>query len=272
MKISIITATYNSGATLRDTLESILQQDYDDYELLIKDGGSTDNTLDICREYEPRFEGRMKLISCPDKGPYDAMNQGIKATIGEVVGILNSDDFYTSKDILHTIAHQFEQMPNIDALYGDVHYVKAEDTSKLVRYYSSRLFRRSWMRFGFMPAHPSFYCRKATYERFKLDVAKIEGFKDDMSCAYYNTSYKIAADFEFLLRTIFVGRIKTFYINKDFVTMRYGGISNCGASSHRQINREHQRALKENGVYSNIVFLALRYVYKIGELALGKIM
>lgn len=97
MKISIITVTYNSGATLRDTLESVLQQDYSDYELIIKDGGSTDDTLDICREYEPRFGGRMKLISSPDKGPYDAMNQGIRAASGEVVGMLNSDDFLHRK-------------------------------------------------------------------------------------------------------------------------------------------------------------------------------
>ena len=255
MKISIITATYNSGTTLRDTLESVLRQDYSDYEYIIKDGGSTDDTLDICREYEPKFEGRMKLLPVPDKGMYDAMNQGIMAATGEVVGILNSDDFYTSNDILRTVAHQFEQTPDIDALYGDIHYVKADDTSKLVRYYS----------------HPSFYCKKTTYERFRLDGTKIEGFKGDTSCAYFNTSYKIAADFEFLVRTIFVGRIKTHYINKDFVTMRSGGASNSGASSHKQINRDHQRALKENGVYSNILLLALRYVYKIGELALGKI-
>lgn len=271
MRISIITATYNSEATVRDTLESVQRQDYADYELVIKDGGSTDGTLAICREYEPRFEGRMKIISAPDKGLYDAMNIGIASASGEVVGILNSDDFYTSDDILSTVARQFEQTPDIDAIYGDVHYVKAEDTSKLVRYYSSKVFRRWMMRFGFMPAHPSFYCRKSTYERFKLDGTKIEGFKGDTSCAYFNTSFKIAADFDFLVRTIFVGRIKTRYIQKDFVTMRSGGASNSGASSHRQINRDHQRTLRECHVYSNIFFLALRYVYKVGELALGKI-
>ena len=157
MRISIITATYNSEATVSDTLESVLRQDYSDYEFIIKDGGSTDGTLAICREYESRFEGRMRIISAPDKGLYDAMNMGIASATGEVIGILNSDDFYTSDDILSTIARQFEQTPDIDALYGDIHYVKADDTSKLVRYYSSRLFRRGWMCFGFMPAHPSFY-------------------------------------------------------------------------------------------------------------------
>lgn len=271
MRISIITATYNSEATVSDTLESVLRQDYSDYELIIKDGGSTDGTLAVCREYEPRFEGRMKIISVPDQGLYDAMNIGIASAMGEVIGILNSDDFYTSDDILSTVARQFEQTPDIDAIYGDVHYVKAEDTSKLVRYYSSKVFRRWMMRFGFMPAHPSFYCKKSTYERFKLDGTKIEGFKGDTSCAYFNTSFKIAADFDFLVRTIFVGRIKTRYIQKDFVTMRSGGASNSGASSHRQINRDHQRTLRECHVYSNIFFLALRYVYKVGELALGKI-
>ena len=271
MLISIITATYNSEATVSDTLESVLRQDYSDYELIIKDGGSTDGTLAVCHEYEPRFEGRMKIISAPDKGLYDAMNIGIASATGEVVGILNSDDFYTSDDILGTVARQFEQTPDIDAIYGDVHYVKAEDTSKLVRYYSSKVFRRWMMRFGFMPAHPSFYCKKATYERFKLDGTKIEGFKGDTSCAYFNTSFKIAADFDFLVRTIFVGRIKIHYIQKDFVTMRSGGASNSGASSHRQINSDHQRTLRECNVYSNIFFLALRYVYKVGELALGKI-
>ena len=105
MKISIITATYNSAATVRDTIESVLRQTYSDYEYIIKDGGSKDDTLDICKEYESRFEGRMKIISAPDKGIYDAMNIGIEAATGDVVGLLNSDDFYTSNDVLHTIAN-----------------------------------------------------------------------------------------------------------------------------------------------------------------------
>ena len=115
MKISIITATNNSAATVSDTLESVLRQNYKNYELIIKDGGSKDDTLEICRSYESAFDGRMKIISCPDKGLYDAMNQGIKAATGDVVGILNSDDFYTSFDVLMAIARQFERTPEIDA-------------------------------------------------------------------------------------------------------------------------------------------------------------
>ena len=271
MKISIITATYNSGRTVRDTLDSVLRQDYRDYELIVKDGGSTDDTLAICREYMPRFEGRMRIIDTPDCGIYDAMNQGIAAATGDVVGILNSDDFYTSFDILKTVARRFEKYPDIDALYGDVHYVREEDVTRLTRYYSSRLFRRCWMRLGFMPAHPSFYCKKAVYERYKLDGRNIPGFKGNPDCAYFNTTYKIAADFENLLRMIFVNRIRTYYVCRDFVTMRTGGASSSGAASHKQINRDHMRAFRENGVYSNYFLISLRYCYKVVELAMGRI-
>lgn len=271
MKISIITATYNSAATVSDTLESVLRQNYKNYELIIKDGGSKDDTLEICRSYEHAFDGRMKIISCPDKGLYDAMNQGIKAATGDVVGILNSDDFYTSFDVLMAIARQFERTPEIDAVYGDIHYVDWDDTTRLKRYYSSRLFRPGWMRLGFMPAHPSFYCRKSVYENFRLNVSSIDGWKGETDCAYFNTTYKIAADFECLLRMLYCGKIKTAYIWKDFVTMRHGGASSSGSTAHKQINRDHLRALKENGIYSNIAILSLRYIYKIGELALGRI-
>lgn len=271
MKISVITATWNSASTVRDTFDSVLRQDYKDYEYIVVDGGSTDGTVDIIREYEPLFEGRMKWSSEPDKGIYDAMNKGIARATGEVVGILNSDDFYTSFDVLKAIARRFEKYPDIDAVYGDVKYVEWEDTTRMLRHYSSKHFRRWWMRLGFMPAHPSFYCRKTTYERFKLDGGRIEGFKGDPDRAYFNTTYKIAADFENLLRMIFVGRIKTHYIWKLFVCMRAGGASSSGMASHKQINRDHMRAFRENGVYSNYFLVSLRYVYKIVEVLLGHI-
>lgn len=264
MKISIITATFNSAATVRDTFESILSQGYKDYELVVVDGASKDSTVDIIKEYEPRFEGRMQWKSEPDKGIYDAMNKGISWATGEIVGILNSDDFYTSSDVLESVALAFESAGHcaccqLDAVYGDVHYVESDDTSKWVRYYSSGVFRRSLMRLGFMPAHPSFYCRKSVYVRFAKD------------CGYFDASYKVAADFENLLRMIFVGKIRTAYLKKDFVTMRNGGASSSGVASHKQINKDHLRALKENGIYSNMAILSFRYLYKIVELILGKI-
>ena len=254
LKISIITATYNSGKTVGDTLKSVLAQTYHDYELLVVDGASKDNTLEVVKKMEPLFEGRMRYISEPDKGIYDAMNKGIRMATGDVIGILNSDDFYTSDDALACIAWTLEK-EKVDAVYGDIHYVDDDDLTKCVRYYSSKPFRRWMMRLGFMPAHPSFYCRKEVYEKFG---------------AFDAENYRVAADFENLLRLIFVNKIKTHYINKDFVTMRTGGASSSGLESHKRIMRDHLKTLKKNGVYSNIFLLGLRYLYKIGEILKSK--
>lgn len=254
MKISVITATYNSGKTLRDTIESVLNQDYPDIEYIIIDGASKDNTTDIIREYECRFNGRLKWISEPDKGIYDAMNKGIAMATGDIVGILNSDDFYTSNNILATVASAFKNN-SIDAVYGDIHYVNDNDLKKCVRYYSSKAFKRWQMRLGLMPAHPSFYCRKKLYEKY----------------GGFDLSYKVAADFECLLRLIFVHKIRTQYIPMDFVTMRTGGASTSGLTSHKQILKDHLRAYKKNGVYSNVFFESLRYAYKVLDVSGQKI-
>lgn len=262
MKISVITVAFNAESTIQRTLESLLSQSYTDYELIVKDGLSTDNTVNICRRYEAAFGGRMKLISSRDNGPYDAMNRGIDEATGSIVGILNADDFLASDDVLQAIAQRFKEREDIDAVYADVCYVERFDLSKRIRHYSSRLFSPGWMRLGFMPAHPSFYCRKSVYDRFVLDVP---------GGGYYNTNYKIAADFDFLLRAIYCGKIRTSYIRKDFVIMRAGGISNKYLCCHTVINREHLKSLKENGVFSNIFFISLRYIYKIAELAMGRL-
>lgn len=253
MKITVITVTFNSGRTIGDTIESVLRQTYKDIEYLIIDGQSTDNTLDIVRDYEARFGGRMRYVSEPDKGLYDAMNKGVAMAKGDVVGMLNSDDFFTSCDVLATVAEKMEN-DNADAVYGDVHFVKDGDLQTVTRYYSSRLFSRGWMRFGFMPAHPSFYCRRKMYERYGL----------------FDCSYKVAADFEHLLRLIYVNRIRTRYIHMDFVTMRTGGLSTSGLRSHKQIMMDHFNALRANGVYSNGFMLGLRYIYKIMEVAVTR--
>jgi len=233
-------------------MESVLRQNYKGYEYVVIDGASKDATLDLVKEYEPRFEGRLKYISEPDNGIYDAMNKGIKMATGDVIGILNSDDFYTSDDALERIVEAFEQN-DIDATYGDIHYVNDDDLTKMVRYYSSAVFKREFMRFGLMPAHPSFYCKRKVYEKY----------------GGFDTSYRIAADFENLLRLIFIHKIKTLYIPKDFVTMRTGGASTAGFASRRKIMREHLKALKKNGVRSNFFLLSLRYFYKVYELIRG---
>lgn len=254
LKISIITVSYNSEKTIYDTIKSVYNQDYDNIEYIIVDGNSSDNTTNIIKEFEPKFNGKIKWISESDKGIYDAMNKGLMMATGDIVGILNSDDFYTSNNVITTVANAFNNN-KIDAIYADVHFIKDNNPEKISRYYSSKIFKRWLMRFGFMPAHPSFYIKRECFDKFGL----------------YNTSYKIVADFEFLLRTIFIGRIKTQYIAKDFVTMRTGGASTSGINSHKQIMREHIRAFKENNIFTNRLLLSMRYIYKIFEIILSKI-
>lgn len=167
---------------------------------------------------------------------------------GDVVGLLNSDDFYTSSDVLETIANAFLHS-DIDACYGDIHYVREDDLLHCVRYYSSAHFSRKRMLQGFMPAHPSFYCRRYVYQQYGL----------------FDTSFRVAADFEQLLRLIYVERIKTEYIQKDFVTMRLGGASTSGWQSHKSIMQDHLRAFRKNGIPNNAFRLSLRYFYKLTE-------
>ena len=254
MKISVITATYNSGSTLRDTMASVLRQSYSEVEYIIVDGGSGDDTLEIIREYEPLFGGRMRWISEPDGGIYDAMNKGISMSTGEIVGILNSDDFYTSDEILSKVAESMSG-GEIEGVYGDIHFVNDADLDESVRNYTSKYFRRWQMRLGFMFAHPSFYCRRSVYERYGL----------------YDATYRIAADFEFLLRVIFIHRIRVKYLPIDFVTMRTGGASTSGLKSHKRVLQEHLRAYRQNGVYSNIFFESLRYPIKLMSIVVYRI-
>ncbi len=254
MKISIITSTYNSGKTVKDTLESILNQSYKDIELLIIDGKSKDNTLEIIKQYEKLFQGKLHYISEADKGIYDAMNKGIRMATGDVVGILNSDDLFTSNNVIQKIAEAFEQDSKLDAVYGDVHFVNPNNLDKCVRYYSSKIFKRNLMKLGFMPAHPSFYTRRECFNKYGL----------------YKTDYKVAADFEFLLRVIYKENINIQYLPIDMVTMRTGGASTSGIESHKRIMKEHLQAFRENGIYTNIIFLSLRYFYKVFEIIKSK--
>lgn len=247
MKISLVTVTYNSAKTLHDTIRSVFSQSYPNLEYIIIDGASQDNTIDIVKEYEPLFNERMRWISEKDSGLYDAINKGIAMATGDVIGILNSDDFFTSPTVIEEIANSFSE--KIDAIYGDVHFVKSDDLSRSIRYYSSKVFRPSLMKLGFMPAHPTFYCRKSCYDKYGL----------------YKTDFKIAADFDLLLRFIYVHHISLKYLPLDMVTMRVGGASTNGLKSHVCIMKEHLRSFKENGLKSNFFLLFLRYFYKLTE-------
>lgn len=245
-KISIITATFNSSAHIADCVKSVNDQTYHDIEHIIVDGASKDNTLDIVNGIPNRVE---KIISEPDKGIYDAMNKGIQAATGYIIGILNSDDFFTSDDVIQTVVDSFKNN-DIDALYGDVHFVSPDNLSKSVRYYSSSVFKPSLFRFGFMPAHPSFYMKKECYDKYGL----------------YALDYKIASDYDLLIRYLYKEKIKYKYIKKDFVTMRTGGVSTENFNSRVTLNKEIVRACRKYGIYTNLFMLSLKYLYKIFEL------
>lgn len=249
MKISIITATFNSEKTLQDTLDSVLRQDYRNIEHIIIDGGSMDSTVDIIRAYASKTTSHsVKWVSEKDRGIYDAMNKGIAMATGDVIGILNSDDYFTSYDVVSKLAKPFED-ETLDAVYGDIHFVHDGEPDKVTRYYSSKIFSPFWVRFGFMPAHPSLYVRKEIYDKVGL----------------YKLDYKIGADFEMVVRMFHVHKIKAHYINMDFVTMRNGGASTSGVQSHKLLLQEDARACRENGLYSNQFLISLKYLYKVFE-------
>ena len=251
MKVSIITCTYNSAKTVADTIKSVNAQTYPDIEHIIIDGLSKDNTLEIVKQYA----GERQVIKCEkDNGIYDAFNKGIRMATGDIIGVLNSDDFFTSNNIIEQVVNAFNK-ENIDAVYGDIHFVNPDNLNKCVRYYSSKSFRPWMMRMGFMFAHPSFYVKREYYENIGL----------------YKTDYKIAADFELLLRFVVKNKIKCKYLPLDFVTMRTGGASTEGIKSKNIINKECLRACKENNYYSNIFLMWLRIVYKAFELLLFKL-
>ena len=195
MTVSIITVTLNRSQTLENTIQSVMSQTYQDIEYILVDGGSNDGTRELIEAFEPLFKGRLKWISEKDNGIYDAMNKGIQLSTGQIIGFLNSDDFFSSNTIIQQVVDQFTKL-NIDAIYGDVHYVLKDDVSKSVRYYSSRIFRPWLMRFGFMPAHPSFYCRRAIFQKYGL----------------FDATYSISADFELLVRFIRIHHIRTYYL------------------------------------------------------------
>lgn len=244
MKVSIVTVCFNSDLYLEHTIKSVLSQDYSDIEYIIIDGGSKDKSCAIIKKYEPLFEGRMKWISEPDRGLYDAMNKGIKMATGDIVGTLNSDDFFTSNDIISKIVQQFgEDQPEL--VYGDIHFVRPDNLDKCVRYYSSSVFRPSLLRLGFMPAHPSMYIKRECFEKY----------------GFYSLDYKIAADFDLVARYIHKHKIKYKYLNRDFVTMRTGGES----ANRMLLNKETARACRKNGIYTNMFILPLKYLYKIFE-------
>ena len=235
MKISIITDTRNSAKTVADTLASVRMQTYQDFEHLIIDGASIDSTLEIVNKYPLN---KIRIFSEPDKGIYDAMNKGIALAYGDVIGFLNSDDFYTDNLVLEKIVNVFQD-PNVDICYADLAYV-TQDKKRIVRYWKSKPFIRGDFAKGWCPAHPTFYVRKSAIKRFGL----------------FDQSYKLAADVELMMRYLEVKQLCAVYVPHILVHMRLGGATNKNWKNISLQNKEVFLALKKNGIpFSKIVFI-----------------
>ncbi|HYN53142.1 MAG TPA: glycosyltransferase family 2 protein [Methylotenera sp.] len=236
--ISIITVVFNGAETIRDTIESVLKQSYGNIEYIIVDGGSSDATVDILRQYDHVVDC---WISEKDKGIYDAMNKGIALARGDVIGTLNADDFYIYDHVLENVAQVFLD-PAIDACYGDLLYVNQNNVEKTVRFWKSNDYELGLFKSGWMPAHPTFFVRKSVYDR-------LGGF---------NLNYKIAADFELLFRFIEQNKIRTQYLPKVLVKMRLGGTTNQSWSNILKQNKEMITILRKH----HADFSLVKFVFK----------
>jgi glycosyltransferase involved in cell wall biosynthesis len=244
MKISVITATYNSAATVKDTLTCIRQQDYPDIEHIIIDGCSTDGTLDIVAGF-PHVK---KVISEKDKGIYDAMNKGIRQATGEVVGILNSDDVYSDTSVLSSVASAFAD-PAVMTVYADLQYVYPDDLNRIQRTWRSGEFKKRSFYYGWMPPHPTFFVRKEIYEQGGL----------------FNPDLRSAADYELMLRILVKMGMPALYLPRVIVKMRAGGMSNSSLGNRLRANKEDRLAWKLNNLKPYFFTLYLKPLRKIHQ-------
>ena len=262
MKISLITACFRSAGTLRTALDSVLEQKDVDLDYIVVDGGSDDGTVELLKEYEVKFAGRMRWVSEKDRGMYDAINKGIKMATGDVVGILNADDILALSDTLSRIVDCFDRVEHvetcrrgerIDAGYADIRFVKSGGSveelrnAPTVRYCSAARWRPWMFRFAAMVPHPSFYARRECFEKLGL----------------YSLDYRICADFELVLRFLGIAKLPAAYLPECVVVMRTGGASTAGWRSNVEINREDLRALRANGIWSCLPLIYLKYLFKI---------
>ena len=242
ISVSIITVCYNSSRYVRTAIESVLSQSYPNIEYIIIDGGSADGTLSILKSY--------KNISCvisePDKGIYDAMNKGIARASGDVIGILNSDDFYPHSEVVTDVVDVFINNPDIDMVLGNVDFVQNNDLTRVVRRYSVKYFLPWHLRFGFMPPHPGAFIKKSAYKQV----------------GQYKLGYKIGADFDMFVRMLLVQNLSYKKLKKTLVRMRLGGVSTSGLESYITSTKEMQRSLRENKIYSNLVMVLMRLPIK----------
>lgn len=246
MKVSIITVVLNNKEYIKDCIQSVLSQTYNNIEYIVVDGGSTDGTAEIIKQYEDRIS---RWISEPDKGIYDAMNKGIALATGDIIGILNADDFYVDKDVVGNVVNEFKSDP-IDAVFADLVCIDRNNPEKVVRYSKSSNFSPRKFAYGWMPAHPTVFVKRDCYKHYGL----------------FKTDYLIAADYELLARFIGKYKITYKYIPKVIVKMRTGGRSTKNFKSNWILNREIIRACAENGIKTDYLKVYSKYFIKVFEL------
>lgn len=250
MKISIITATYNSSKTLKDTLESVLKQTYKEYEHIIVDGLSKDNTMEIVKEYEAKYDGKLRYISEKDTGLYDAMNKGIKMATGDVIGILNSDDIYANEDVLQKIVDTFNK-EQCDGTYANLIFMDEETMFKPQRIWKSP---KGKLENGWHPAHPTLYLKKEVYDKIGL----------------FNLEYRIVADYDFMLRMMLDKEMKLEYIDDYLIYMRVGGTSTAGIKGYLKNLNEANLVLKNNNVKHPYIVNIKRIIKTINQMLKSK--
>jgi glycosyltransferase involved in cell wall biosynthesis len=251
MKISIITVTYNSASVIEDCLNSVKGQTYNDVEHIVVDGLSSDSTLSILNSKKNQLSN---LIIEEDNGIYDAMNKGIRLAKGDIIGFLNSDDFYASKDVLSNVANTFDKKPSIQACYADLIYIDKKKLSKIIRYWKSSDFIPGLFMRGWCPPHPTFFARRTVYENF----------------GGFNLDYSISADFELMFRLLEIKKISVDYVPEIWVKMRTGGTSNKNFKNIWLQNQEIIRAFQSHGIsvnlvsffFQKIIFRALQFLNK----------
>jgi len=244
LKVSIITSVFNNEETIEETLNSVLSQDYNDIEYIVIDGASTDRTCEIVKKYLDHVD---VFISEPDKGIYDGLNKGIKVATGDIISFLHSDDIFYDKTTISEVVSAFQHY-NTDSVYGDLVYIDKKDSNKIVRYWKSGRFSKKKLKYGWMPPHPSLFVKKHIYEKFGI----------------FDTSFKIAADYDVVLRFFGTANISTVYVEKVFVKMRTGGESNRDIKNLLKKTMEDYKAMKKNNI-GGIYSLTLKNISKIPQ-------
>ncbi|MEW6601243.1 MAG: glycosyltransferase family 2 protein [Nitrospirota bacterium] len=250
MKVSIITAVYNSRDTIEDSIRSVLDQKYENIEYIVVDGGSSDGTVEIVKKYQERIS---KFTSEPDKGIYHALNKGLEMATGDIVGFLHADDMYANSLVLDWIVSRIMNC-NTDSCYGDLQYVYRKNTSKTLRYWKSCPYSRGLFKKGWMPPHPTFFVRKEVFDKY----------------GHFNTDFKIAADYEHMLRVLEKKKISTYYIPEVLVKMRIGGKSNRGLKNLLMKSSEDYRAWKVNNLEGGLFTILLKNISKLPQFFCNK--